>query len=154
MHQYIINSPVGKLAIVVSEHHVHSLHFLAKNPTTSLISPNTPFIQEVITHLNAYFKNPTHIFDLPIKLSVTSHHHKVLEALKNIPVGKTRTYGEIAKEIGSSPRAVGNACRHNPVALLIPCHRVVGANNIGGFAGDTSGTLINIKKWLLDWESK
>ena len=84
------------------------------------------------------------------------HSRKVWQALCRIPVGETRTYGEIAREIGSSPRAVGQACRANPWPLFIPCHRAVPASGAragaGGYAGQRQGPLADVKGWLLDHE--
>jgi methylated-DNA-[protein]-cysteine S-methyltransferase len=84
------------------------------------------------------------------------HARKVWQALCFIPVGETRSYGEIAREIGSSPRAVGQACRANPWPLFIPCHRVIPANasgtGPGGYAGQREGALADIKAWLLEHE--
>jgi|GEM_PF-1254663 methylated-DNA-[protein]-cysteine S-methyltransferase len=86
----------------------------------------------------------------------TPHARKVWQALCQIPVGETRTYGEIARDIGSSPRAVGQACRANPWPLFIPCHRAVPASGsrggTGGYAGQRQGPLADIKGWLLDHE--
>ena len=86
----------------------------------------------------------------------TPHARKVWQALCQIPVGETRTYGEIARDIGSSPRAVGQACRANPWPLFIPCHRAVPASGsrggTGGYAGQRQGPLADIKDWLLDHE--
>ena len=76
---------------------------------------------------------------------------KYLHAIKP---GQTRTYGDIARQLNSSPRAVGNACRSNPVPIFIPCHRVVSASGRGGFMGHTSGEPLEIKEWLLTHESK
>lgn len=84
------------------------------------------------------------------------HARKVWQVLCQIPVGATRTYGEIAREIGSSPRAVGQACRANPWPLFIPCHRAVPASGsrggTGGYAGQRQGPLADIKGWLLNHE--
>ncbi len=86
----------------------------------------------------------------------TPHARKVWQALCQIPVGETRTYGEIARDIGSSPRAVGQACRANPWPLFIPCHRAVPASGTrggtGGYAGQRQGPLADIKGLLLDHE--
>ena len=70
-----------------------------------------------------------------------------------IPAGSTRTYGELAKQLGTSARAIGGACRANPVLLLIPCHRVVAAHDKGGFAGHRSGRWVDIKRRLLQLEA-
>jgi methylated-DNA-[protein]-cysteine S-methyltransferase len=85
-------------------------------------------------------------------LNVTPFQEKVLQQLQDIPYGETKTYGEIAKKLNTSPRAVGNACRNNPVPIIIPCHRVVAANGIGGYDGATKGTLLAIKYQLLKRE--
>ncbi len=87
-----------------------------------------------------------------IKLNVTPFQKKVLEQLNKIPFGETRTYGDIAKILKTSPRAVGNACRNNPVPIVIPCHRVIAANGIGGYDGATQGNKLSIKHKLLKLE--
>jgi methylated-DNA-[protein]-cysteine S-methyltransferase len=74
--------------------------------------------------------------------------------LQSIPLGTTQTYGDIAKALNSSARAIGNACRANPYLLLVPCHRVVKSNNIGGFGGKIDGEAIAIKQWLLAHEKQ
>lgn len=84
-----------------------------------------------------------------LQLNVTPFQEKVLVQLLLIPYGETRTYGDIAKKLKTSPRAVGNACRNNPVPIIIPCHRVVSAKGIGGYSGETSGGLMTIKRKLL-----
>lgn len=81
--------------------------------------------------------------------SLTEHHRKVLEITAEIPFGETRTYGEIAEEIGSAPLAVGQALKNNPIPLIIHCHRVVGKNSIGGYAGEADSS---VKKRLLEHE--
>ena len=64
------------------------------------------------------------------------------------------TYGELAQQLGTSARAIGQACRTNPVPIIVPCHRVIAANHAGGYAGHTSGKLLAIKKYLLDHEKR
>jgi len=76
--------------------------------------------------------------NIDIKLEVTDFQQRVLKELQSIPFGETRTYGEIARILKTSPRAVGNACRSNPLPIIIPCHRVVAANGIGGYDGAKS----------------
>lgn len=80
---------------------------------------------------------------------LTDHQQKVLEETSEIPLGKTRTYSEIAEEISSAPVAVGQALKTNPLPVLIPCHRVVGENNLGGYNGEKNSS---IKKKLLEHE--
>ncbi len=85
-------------------------------------------------------------------LKGTAFQKRVWQALCNIPPGTTKTYGELAKELHTSPRAIGNACRKNPLPIIIPCHRVVAKNSLGGYAGARTGELIEFKKWLLENE--
>jgi methylated-DNA-[protein]-cysteine S-methyltransferase len=100
----------------------------------------------------AYFVDPTRAVALDWTLGGTEHQRAVWRRISAIPSGSTVTYGNIATALGSSARAVGNACRANPVPLLVPCHRVVAKTGLGGFAGDTSGRLRRIKGWLLAHE--
>jgi methylated-DNA-[protein]-cysteine S-methyltransferase len=102
--------------------------------------------------LSAYFADPGHRFELPLRLAGTPFQRRVWEALSAIAPGRTRTYGDLAAELGTSPRAVGGACRANPCPIVVPCHRVVGATGLGGFAGDTSGHKLDVKRWLLRHE--
>ncbi len=81
--------------------------------------------------------------------SGTRFQQRVWRALREIPPGQTRTYADLAGELGSGPRAVAGACRRNPVPLVIPCHRVVARQGLGGFSGQTSGPAIEMKRWLL-----
>lgn len=90
--------------------------------------------------------------DMPIETHGTPFQEKVWRALRQIPPGKVLTYGALAKKLNTSPRAVGNACRSNPVPLVVPCHRVVSATGIGGYSGTTHGRIHNIKHWLLERE--
>jgi methylated-DNA-[protein]-cysteine S-methyltransferase len=85
-------------------------------------------------------------------LEATPFQKQVWQALLTIPCGSTLTYGELAKKLNSSPRAVGQACRANPLPFLIPCHRVVGAKNSGGYFGARKGKKIALKQWLLEQE--
>jgi len=86
------------------------------------------------------------------QLDVSPFQEKVLKQLQKIPYGETRSYGEIAKILNTSARAVGNACRNNPLPIIIPCHRVVAANGIGGYDGAKSGKLLKVKRALLALE--
>jgi methylated-DNA-[protein]-cysteine S-methyltransferase len=100
----------------------------------------------------AYFARPMGAIPLRWSVAGTEHQRAVWRRISAIPVGHRSTYGDIAVVLGSSARAVGNACRANPVPLLVPCHRVVAKSGLGGFAGDTSGRLREIKGWLLAHE--
>jgi methylated-DNA-[protein]-cysteine S-methyltransferase len=106
----------------------------------------------VTRQLGGYFADARIPFDLPLHLGGTDFQRRVWAAMQAIPAGQTRTYGAIAAQLGSAPRAVGQACRANPCPIVVPCHRVVGARGLGGFAGDTSGRKLAVKRWLLTHE--
>ena len=93
------------------------------------------------------------ILDIPYAISGTSFQQRVWKAISAIPVGEVLTYSDLAKKVGSGPRAVANACGANRLPLLIPCHRVVARNGLGGFMKGVDGGL-KIKSWLLAHESK
>lgn len=106
----------------------------------------------VLAQLQAYFRDGVARFDLPLRLGGTAFQRRVWSSLQAIPPGQTRTYGDLARRLGTSARAVGGACRANPCPVVVPCHRVVGARGLGGFAGDTSGRRVAVKRWLLRHE--
>ena len=108
-------------------------------------------IESVKSKIEKYLSSPskTKNIKVDVLLNVTPFQERVLKQLQKIPFGETRTYGEIAKILKTSPRAVGNACRNNPLPIVIPCHRVVAANGIGGYDGARSGRLLKIKRQLL-----
>jgi methylated-DNA-[protein]-cysteine S-methyltransferase len=111
-----------------------------------------PVRDVVAAEVRAYFADPGHRFGLPLHLVGTPFQRRVWEALAAIAPGQTRTYGDLAAELGTSARAVGGACRANPCPIVVPCHRVVGATGLGGFAGDLSGHRVEVKRWLLRHE--
>ena len=104
------------------------------------------------SQLKNYFDSSISVFSIPLAPQGTRFQRAVWQELSKIPPGETRTYGDIADKLNSSPRAVGNACRKNPIQIIIPCHRVISANGIGGYAGETEGNQLNIKRWLLNHE--
>ena len=120
---------------------------------TAFVSPKNQLAREAEKQFKAYFQNPHHPFDLPLKPLGTDHQKRVWSSIQTIPVGATKTYGEIANRIKSGPRAVGTACGANPYPLVAPCHRVVSAQGIGGFMKeDVPGLYRQIKLWLLKHE--
>jgi len=110
----------------------------------------TPLLIEARRQIEAYFDGGLRSFDLPLALAGTAFQQKVWAALRHIPFGATRSYGEIAAELGSHARAVGGACGRNPLPLLIPCHRVLAA--LGGLGGYSGPDGIETKAWLLRHE--
>lgn len=118
----------------------------------SLVSPETGLQDAIIQQLSDYLESRATSFALPVRLVGTEFQRRVWSALTEIGFGQTRTYGELARLLATSPRAVGQACRANPCPILIPCHRVVAANGLGGFAGDRGGRKLAVKRWLLGHE--
>lgn len=115
--------------------------------TTSL-----PCFEEAIAWLNHYFKapkSPHHHYPV----TGTSFQQRVWHLLQQIPAGEQCTYGELAKRLNSCARAVAGACRANPLPIFIPCHRVVAANGVGGYLGQSTGRPMEVKQWLLQHES-
>lgn len=111
----------------------------------------TELLREAIKQLNEYFSGSRNFFDLPLEPEGTEFQKKVWNALKEIPFGETRSYGEIAKKIGNekAARAVGMANNKNPIMIVIPCHRVIGSNGkLVGYAGglDIKEKLLNLEK--------
>lgn len=117
------------------------------------IKPQTLLAKEAVRQLRAYLKDPHFTFSLPLQLQGTPFQRRVWAGIAAIPSGATITYGELAQAIGNGPRAVGNACGANPYPLVVPCHRIVAANQgLGGFARQRGGFLLDIKRWLLAHE--
>ena len=110
----------------------------------------TPLLKEAKSQLSAYFSGKLTAFDLPLDPQGTEHQKKVWEIMQTIPFGETLTYGDIAKSIGSAPRAVGGACGRNPIPIIIPCHRIVGTG--GKLTGFSGGEGVETKIQLLRME--
>lgn len=95
----------------------------------------TDLLDEAVRQLGAYFAGRLKSFDLPMRVGGSVFQQKVCAAMQAIPFGETMQYGDIARELGSASQPVGNACGANPLPVLIPCHRVLAANGLGGFSG-------------------
>lgn len=109
-------------------------------------------VSEAVRAVQHYFADPQGLQLPPLALTGTPFQQRVWQALCAIPSGQTRSYGELAAQLGSAARAVAGACRANPVPLLVPCHRVVAARGFGGYMGQTAGPALAIKRWLLQHE--
>ncbi len=143
-------APFGRLGITLRNGALADIVFLSDH--APLRAPRTELGRTVVDQLDAYFSDPGFSFNLPLLMIGTPYQRRVWRALRRIPAGKTKSYGELAKRLRSSPRAVGNACRANPIPIVVPCHRVVAASGIGGFMGKESGNALRLKRWLLDHE--
>jgi methylated-DNA-[protein]-cysteine S-methyltransferase len=134
---------------VVSQR-LKSIDFLPE--TRGMQEPVDRATADIVRVLLDYLRDPNLTCTIEPLLDGTLFQRRVWRRLMQIPPGETMTYGELAQELNSSPRAVGNACRANPCPLVVPCHRVVGKQGLGGFAGKTSGPKLQMKIWLLAHE--
>lgn len=153
MFDAIISTPIGHLGLQCDAAKLITLQFLDDQiiplPFTSL----PPKIKGLVSRIEAFFSFPQSLIDLPYVLQGTSFQRRVWQALCKIPLGKTCTYGELADKLNTSARAIGMACRTNPLPIVIPCHRVVSASGLGGYCGHTEGGKLAVKQWLLAHES-
>jgi len=149
-YDIVLESPLGWLGIGLHHDSITRLDYLDNR---AVLKPaSTRFGRQVAAQLAHYFANPRQRFSLAFELHGTSFQVRVWRALTQIPPGRTLTYGGLAGKLGSGARAVGNACRNNPVSIIVPCHRVVSVSGIGGYSGKTDGREINRKHWLLTHE--
>ena len=133
---FFYDTPVGRLCIGEEKDAITRITW-AQVPK-EYIQEETELILKCKNQLDEYFKGKRKTFDLPLAPKGTEFQKKVWDALRDIPYGETRTYGEIAETVGNSKaaRAVGMANNRNPIAIIVPCHRVVGANGkLVGYAG-------------------
>jgi len=145
----ILHAPFGILGIRVVENAVSEVTILNASDAAALELNASPLAQETVAQLRAYLANFQQVFTLPLALPGTPFQQRVWQALCTIPPGQTVTYGQLARTLGSGPRAVGGACRANPVAIIVPCHRVVGAHGLTGYMGQHG---LAYKRWLLTHE--
>jgi methylated-DNA-[protein]-cysteine S-methyltransferase len=150
MYDAIVAFPRMKVALRTREERVAEICYLP--PSVATRAPANRLAERAARQLEAYRANPDTVFDLPLLIEGTDFQRRLWQALCEIPRGKTLTYGELAKRLGAEPRAIGQACGDNRLPIVIPCHRVVAANGIGGFAHATSGYLLEAKRWLLAHE--
>ena len=147
-HYY--ESPIGKLVIVHNDRGITNLYLAHLLQIEDGIQEETNLIKEAVKQLDEYFNGLRQSFDLPLAPAGTHFQQKVWQTLRNISCGKTYSYKQIAEQIGNSKasRAIGMANNKNPILLLIPCHRVIGAN--GKLIGFAAG--LEMKKYLLTLE--
>ena len=154
-HFKLVSTPVGELKLVASERGLAGILWKNDDPHGSRFLPQTrdeahPILIEAERQLREYFAGERRSFSLPLDFVGTEFQKKVWNALVAIPFGETRSYGEIARQIGhpQAVRAVGAANGRNPISIVAPCHRVIGANGkLTGFAGG-----LEVKAFLLDLE--
>jgi methylated-DNA-[protein]-cysteine S-methyltransferase len=147
---FCYDTKIGRLQIEENGEAITKIAFAKKEIEEDREKKETILLKEAIKQLNEYLEGKRNLFELPLAPEGTDFQRKVWNALKEIPVGETRSYGEIAKVIGNekASRAVGMANNKNPIMIVIPCHRVIGANGkLVGYAGG-----IEVKEMLLNLE--
>jgi len=153
-----VATPIGILRISCSEKAITdinlSLDIKKSLPTNVNISNKSmsSFCLNAKRQIDEYFSNALYSFDLKLNCHGTAFQRSVWNVISSIKVGETLTYSDIADKLKSSPRAIGNACRSNPIPIIVPCHRVVSKSGVGGFAGQVKGKNIDVKQWLLKHE--
>jgi len=140
-------TPVAVLGIRTAGELLTDIVYLPRGVAT--LAPLNRLAAEVCRQIECYLHDPEFRFDLPYEFRGTAFQQNVWRAICAIPSGKTLTYLEVARPLKSAPRPVGGACGANRLPLVIPCHRVVGSNGIGGFMNARGGAPLEIKKWLL-----
>lgn len=123
----VYHSPLGPIAVAEADGVITALTWSGRTTEVS------PLLREACAQLDDYFHGKRQAFDLPLDMGA-GFQGQVRRAMAAIPFGKTRTYGDLAREIGMPAQAVGQACGANPIPILIPCHRVLGAKGLGGFS--------------------
>ncbi len=149
-HDAIVQLPFATVGIRIGDDAITRIEFLP--PDTAERAATDPLAQAAVAALQRYSIDPRSEFDLPLQLDGTDFQRRVWRTLQGLKSGETVSYGELAARLGSGARAVGNACRRNPVPLIVPCHRVIAKNGLGGFAGDRDGGWTAIKRRLLEHE--
>jgi methylated-DNA-[protein]-cysteine S-methyltransferase len=148
MAKMVVGSPIGPLGLVASDTAVQAVLFDGRR-----IRPEgrSAVLHEAARQLDAYFAGELVAFDLPLELDGTEFQQRCWRALATIPYGQTVSYGEQARRLGLGPdaaRAVGAANGQNPLPIVLPCHRVIGANgSLTGFGGG-----LHVKRYLLEHE--
>ncbi|MDA8584794.1 methylated-DNA--[protein]-cysteine S-methyltransferase [Rhodobacteraceae bacterium] len=128
MPSYTTQSPLGPLTLTEKDGAITHLDWGGD------ATDETELLRNATEQLNQYFEGKRTEFTLPLAPKATPSQQRFLDALSVIPFGDTKTYGEMAKTLGISAQAAGQSCGNNPIAILIPCHRVTGTGNLGGFS--------------------
>jgi methylated-DNA-[protein]-cysteine S-methyltransferase len=149
-YYHVYDSPVGPLQMISNGSALIGLHFSnSAEAITSVVDPKVSPFPETADQLDKYFAGSLEEFDLPIVFNGSDFQIRAWKELRNIPYGETISYKMQAEKIGSVPRAVGLANGQNPVCIIVPCHRVIGANgSLVGFGGG-----LNRKRALLQFEA-
>ncbi|SMC15921.1 methylated-DNA-[protein]-cysteine S-methyltransferase [Andreprevotia lacus DSM 23236] len=150
-YQAVIDAPFSRIGLGADGDVLVRIDFVL--PTVPLQAPQSAILREAAGQVAAYLQDPLFQFDLPYRLQGSLHQRKVWQRIAAIPSGEVIRYADLAQDINSVARAVGGACGANPLPLLIPCHRVVAADGLGGFNARRNGVdWLPVKRWLLKHE--
>ena len=143
-------APFAVLGIRTIGERVADIEYLP--PGIAPLAPLNKLAERVCRQIEHYLDDPAYEFDLPFEYSGTAFQCKVWRQISAIPPGRTLTYNEVARALKTAPRPVGGACGANRLPIVIPCHRVLSANGIGGFRRGRGADALAIKRWLLRHE--
>ena len=147
----VIAAPFGHLGLSAEPEVITAIRFLPAD--APLQPPRTGSLcAQLAEQLAHYWQHPEHVFSLPLRADGTPFQQRVWQAMLAIPPGQVARYGDLARQLGSAARAVGGACGRNPLSIVIPCHRVVAAHDLGGFNQSRGESTLSIKRWLLQHE--
>lgn len=146
----VIRAPFAKIGLRMTDGMLELLDYLPADTLEQAPIDNASAV--LVSELQAYFADAYRGFTVPLMVQGTPFQRRIWAALQAIPVGTVLTYGDLAKRLGTGARAVGSACRTNPIPILIPCHRIVGQRGLGGYTGVLTGDPLHIKRWLLQHE--
>ncbi|MDE1183126.1 methylated-DNA--[protein]-cysteine S-methyltransferase [Paraburkholderia sp.] len=151
MFNAVIDAPFGKVGIRLEGENVREIVYLPDSIPN--LAPDSPLASSAAAQIERYFERASAGFDLPLAALGTAFQRRVWHAISEIPPGVVLTYGQVAKRLGSAPRAVGQACGANFFPIVIPCHRVVASSGIGGFSNHANDDFFrSVKRWLLAHE--
>ena len=143
-------TPFAVLGIRTGHECVTDIEYLPRGVAS--LAPLNKLAERACLQIERYLDDPQHVFDLPFDYSGTVFQCKVWRRISAIPPGRTLTYNDVARALQTAPRPVGGACGANRIPIVIPCHRVLGANGIGGFMRGRGADALDIKRWLLRHE--
>lgn len=147
-----LDTPFGLVGVRTEGAALAEIVYLPRS--SGALAPANALAERACAQIEKYVADPGYRFKLPLKETGTAFQRRVWEQIAAIPSGETRTYGDLARALRSAPRAVGQACGTNYFPLVIPCHRVVAASGLGGFAHASGGYLIEVKRRLLAHEQQ
>lgn len=146
LHHAALETEIGWIEVAASDTAIVQLHWHHRRPKRD---DKSPLLDEARRQLSAYIEGRLQLFDLPLAPAGSDFAKAVWREMLAIPYGRSRTYGDVATKLKAPAQLVGQACGQNPIAVIIPCHRILGANSLGGYS---SALGLRAKTFLLDLE--